>query len=64
MSVRISTTTGTFFDVEGYYEDMLQLIGKTAKDGMLEFTRLDGGFPKPKIAIKVESIETVQQVNR
>lgn len=63
MAVKIATKTGSWWEVDAFYEDVVA-AWKSGVPPVLEYDRLDGGIPRPKIAIETASIESVQQIRR
>lgn len=64
MVVKITTKSGSWFEAEGYYDDVmkeLEALGEF-ENRMMEFVRADGGIPKPRVSVRVDSIEIVWQM--
>jgi hypothetical protein len=62
--IKVTTKTGSCFEAEEYYEDIVAKMQYPKKHMVIEFTSLSGGLPKPKLTVATDQIESVQQVNR
>ena len=62
--VRIITTSGSIFEIEAFYEDVKASISVGSQKDFVEFNRLGGGIPIPKVLIRKRDVESIQQINR